>query len=93
MEQLKKWIDVANRAQLRELAKGAKTSTGYINQIINGHRKLSVGKAMLIVESANAIREESGNDSFPLLSQGVLHPVCSRCQFFKQGACNGSNEQ
>lgn len=93
VDRLKTWMDNATRRQKRELAARAGTSKEYLNQIINGHRNLSVGKAITIVESANAIREESEDDSFPILTQGDLSPVCAKCHYFKQGMCDGSNEE
>ncbi|MEE9356589.1 MAG: hypothetical protein V3U75_13445 [Methylococcaceae bacterium] len=79
---LLQWIQAASKLQKKHLARDSETTTGYINQIANGHSTPSVELTTRIVAAANTIRRNDPDGYLPEVRRGDLNKTCRGCHFY-----------
>lgn len=84
MSPLENWMQRANGAQLRRLARLARTTVGTLRQIAGRYRKSDVSATLAVrIDHAAAVLR-SRDPSLPDIPRESLSAACRGCEFAKR---------
>lgn len=80
---LKRWMNAAIAEEWRELARGAGTTPGTLDQYAGRHRNPSAERAIAIEKAAAPITKRS-NGRLPRLLRTDMAVACAGCEFARK---------